>query len=454
MQPIALQDLPQITGGSFQYPASGEVTAVSTDTRTIAPGCLFVALKGERFDGNDFAGKALAQGASCVVVSRAGDYSGPALLVEDTRLALGQIAAAYRARFAPFLVGVTGSVGKTSTKEMIYTVLSHRFCTMKTEGNFNNDIGLPHTLLRLEPEHEAAVIEMGMSNLGEISYLSKLCRPQVGVITNVGVSHLENLKTRDNILKAKLEILDGMEETAPLLLNVDNDKLSEACKTLGRPVITFGIEQQADIMAKNAVSLDSSTTFDIVTEGKCYHAEIPALGIHNVYNALAAFGVGRLAGMEPEEILAAYPQYQNAGMRQKLMEADGIRILADCYNASPDSMKSSLSVMGSMRCSGKRYAVLGDMLELGETTKQLHYEVGVLAASMGIDRLFAYGPLSAEMVKGAEASGLAASHFTEMDDLIAALRDTLRPGDAVGFKASRGMKLERAIEALFPQKDG
>lgn len=447
---MTLEEIKTAVGGHFLQEGTGTVTAVCTDTRKITPGCLFVALRGERFDGNDFAGQALLEGAAAALVSREMPLPGPAILVEDTRLAFGRLAAAYRDRFSPVVVGVTGSVGKTSTKEMIYTVLNHHFPTMKTEGNFNNDIGLPHTLFRLEPQHRAAVIEMGMSALGEISYLTRLCRPTLAVITNVGVSHLENLKTRDNILKAKLEILEGMAPDAPLFLNADNDKLAEAIPALGSRVRTFGIEQPAEITAKAVRQGESSISFVICAEGKEYPAVLPVLGIHNVYNALAAFGIGRMVGMEPEEICGAFASYQNAGLRQKLLEQDGVRILADCYNASPDSMKSSLSVMGSMACTGKRYAVLGDMLELGTETKVLHYGVGQLAAACGLDGVFGFGPLAAEICRGAKDAGIPAEHFETLEALCEAIRRRVRPGDAIGFKASRGMRLERAIETVFP----
>lgn len=450
MQSITLDWIKQAVDGRWLTEGSGTVSEVCTDTRKIRPGCLFVALKGERFDGNDFANEALAQGAACVLVSREMALDGPAIWVPDTRLAFGTLSAAYRAQFSPVVVGVTGSVGKTSTKEMIWTVMNHHFRTMKTEGNFNNDIGLPHTLFRLEPEDRGAVIEMGMSARGEISYLTKLCRPTMGVITNIGVSHLENLKTRENILKAKLEILDGMAPDAPLFLNADNDMLAKAIPTLGDRVVTFGIEQPADLTARAIQTGESDLSFEIVEDGKAYPAVLPVLGVHNVYNALAAFGVGRAIGMTPEEICEAFADYQNAGLRQKLMESNGVRIMADCYNASPDSMRSSLSVMGTIACTGKRYAVLGDMLELGEQTKEMHYEVGRMAAQSGVDAVFGFGPLAEEICRGAKDAGIAAHHFTDVDALCEALSDTLQTGDAVGFKASRGMRLERVIQKLFP----
>lgn len=451
MQMMTLGEIAAAVGGTLSGAADTVVTAVCTDTRTIGNGCLFVPIQGERFDGHDFLDAAFAAGASAALSSRHSETDKPIVYVKDTRLAFGALSAYYRNRFSMPLVGVTGSVGKTSTKEMIATVLEGRGQVLKTAGNFNNDIGLPHTLFGLSQEDTAAVIEMGMSDLGEISYLTSLARPTIGVITNIGVSHLENLKTRENILKAKLEILDGMDETAPLILNADNDLLRGVVEQLGSRVWSFGLEYPAMVRAENIEQVEDQTHFVIYYKNSPYAATLPTIGLHNVYNALAAFLVGIAVGMKPAEIIARFACYQNAGLRQKLLQADGIKIVADCYNASPDSMQSALSVIEQLSCSGKRYAVLGDMLELGTDSPQLHEQVGCMAAGKNLAQVFCYGERAKAIAKGVEQAGGAAVCFTDAETLAQALRNTLQPGDAVIFKASRGMRLEQVMELAFPQ---
>lgn len=451
MQRMNLKEIAAAVGGTLQGAADTVVDMVCTDTRTIGQGSLFVPIKGERFDGHDFLLQAFDAGAAAALCSENIRTDKPIVYVEDTRLAFGALSGSYRKRFDIPLVGVTGSVGKTSTKEMISTVLEGRGQVLKTAGNLNNDIGLPHTLFGLSGQDTAAVIEMGMSALGEISYLSRIAQPTIGVITNVGVSHLENLKTRDNILKAKLEILDGMAPDAPLILNADNDKLREAIPLLGARVRTFGIDSDAQITAQNLEQVEDCTRFVIYYNSKSYQAEIPTIGIHNVYNALAAFLVGIEVGMEPADIIAQFPRYRNAGLRQKLMEADGVKIIADCYNASPDSMRSSLQVIQSVACSGKRYAVFGDMLELGKTSEQMHYQVGSQAARSGLDTVFCYGERAAHLARGVKDAGGIAVHSTDPEVLAAEIQKQVIAGDAIIFKASRGMRLEHIMEMAFPK---
>lgn len=451
MQSMTLKEIATAVGGTFQGAADTAVYTVCTDTRNIVPGCLFVPIQGERFDGHDFLEQAFEAGAAAALCHKNMRIDKPIVYVKDTRLAFGALSGYYRNRFSFPVVGVTGSVGKTSTKEMIATVLEGRGEVLKTAGNFNNDIGLPHTLFGLSEKNTAAVIEMGMSDLGEISYLSRLTKPTIGVITNVGVSHLENLKTRDNILHAKLELLDGMAPETPLILNADNDKLREAIPLLGSRVRSFGIEQEAEIKAGQVEQVEDCTRFVIYYNNNNYPAEIPTIGIHNVYNALAAFWVGIEVGMEPEEIVARFCFYENAGLRQKQIETDGVKVIADCYNASPDSMQSALSVIQSIHCTGKRYAVLGDMLELGETSSDLHYAVGTQAASGKLETVFCYGQQAAEIANGVTAAGGKAIHSVDADELAEAIRAVVRPGDAIIFKASRGMRLEGIMKAVFPK---
>lgn len=428
-----------------------EITNICIDTREVVPGSLFVAIKGERFDGHDFIPKAFELGAAAAVSHKVMEASGPLLLVHNTRKALLELGGWYRSRFDLFVAAVTGSVGKTSTKEMIDTVLSAQFKTLKTEGNLNNEIGLPKTLFRLDSSYEAAVIEMGMSGFGEISRLSKAAQGSVGVITNIGVSHIEKLGSRENICKAKLEILDGLKPGAPLVLNGDDDLLN-AIEPEDHPVIRYGIQNKAvDIRAEQIKQAGTETLFDLLFAGKCYQARIPVLGNHHVMNALAAFAVGIQAGMRPETIVAALPGYQPSGMRQKIVDCRGIMVIEDCYNASPDSMRASLGVLKMLDVPGKRAAVLGDMLELGRYSERAHREVGRMAAENGVDFLLCVGPEARFIAEEGQKSGRIPTcrWFPDKEELADWLRRNLAAGDAVLFKASRGMKLEEIISAFY-----
>ncbi|MDF2567779.1 MAG: murF, partial [Oscillospiraceae bacterium] len=343
--------------------------------------------------------------------------------------------------------GITGSVGKTSTKEMIYYVLSQKYKTLKTQGNLNNEIGLPMTLLNLDRSYQAAVIEMGMSNRGEISRLSLTACPNIGVITNIGVSHIENLGSRENILKAKLEILDGIIDDSPIVLNADDDMLSTVDEFLQREIIFYGINNpEADIRAVDIVQQNMTTEFDIVYYGNKVKARIPAIGIHNVYNALAAFCVGLIGEVDVADIIKGIASYKPAGMRQNVVVKEGVTVIEDCYNASPDSMKAALNVLSEIDTQGKRFAVLGDMLELGEVSEKLHFDVGVLASESKADVLVCYGEQARHIAQGAVSNGMTnVLAFDDKEDVSNYLKQNVKFGDAVLFKASRGMKLEEVI---------
>ncbi|MCD7959253.1 MAG: UDP-N-acetylmuramoyl-tripeptide--D-alanyl-D-alanine ligase [Ruminococcus sp.] len=427
---------------------------MSSDTRDLPKGCLFVALKGDRFDGHDFVEKAIAAGAVAAVTERQIGTL-PCLVVEDTGRALLDIGAFYRQKFSPILVGITGSVGKTTTKEMVACVLASQYETLKTQGNLNNEIGMPKTLMRLETQHEAAVIEMGMSHFGEISRLSRAARPMIGVITNIGYSHIENLKTQEGILQAKLEILDGMEEDAPLVVNGDDKLLSPLKRELFRPVITYGMyHAKADVQAVDIVRKPHSTMFSILTPvGKKYPVTLPCAGEHNIMNALAAFCVGRFAGIEPEQICQTLKNYQTVGLRQNIYRRGAYTIIADYYNASPDSMKAALSVLHDLPCKGRHIAVLGDMLELGEMSRQLHTLVGEMVAEFEVDALFCYGKESFYLAQRAAMQEIPVYHTDDKRELCRVIRQFLRPEDAILFKASRGMHLEDCISVIFEHEE-
>lgn len=433
-----------------ECPAEKEITEISTDTRNLPEGCLFVAIRGERFDGHDFIPNAIEAGSAAAMSDHAVDGC-PCIVVDDTRKAYLELSGYYRRKFSPILVGVTGSVGKTTTKEMIALVLSEKYNCMKTQGNFNNEIGLPRTLFGMDSTHEAAVIEMGMSDFGEISRLTKAAAPTIGVITNIGFSHIENLKSQEGILKAKLEILDGMSENAPLIVNGDDAHLVPLRESLSRKVYLFGIDNEnCDYRAENISETDGVTAFDICYDGKSCHAEIPCVGRHNVLNALAAFCIGRLSSMTEIEIISALKKYQPDAMRQNIVKKGDYTVIIDCYNASPDSMKASLGVLSGMKSEGRKIAVLGDMLELGEASEKLHRLVGGYVKDAKPDMLFCYGKDSEYIVKDSNVPAAFSDDKAVLTNLI---RDYMKPGDVLLFKASRGMKLEEIIDSLFNQEE-
>ena len=289
MEDLTLYEIVKAVEGSYGYPSTEIISSVSTDTRKITKGCVFIALRGDKFDGHDFVKQAIEFGAVAAITEKPVEGV-KCIIVDNTKKALADLARYYRSRFNPILVGVTGSVGKTTTKEMIALVLSGKYLTLKTEGNFNNEIGLPHTLLNLTSEHEAAVIEMGMSDFGEISMLSQISRPSIAVITNIGYSHIENLGSREGILKAKLEIIDGTSHDAPLILNGDDDMLANLKDEVNRDIVFYGINNpNVDVRATDIEIKDGVTTFVITYWGKTISAKLNCVGMHNVLNALAAF---------------------------------------------------------------------------------------------------------------------------------------------------------------------
>lgn len=435
--------------GLPQMQAQATLADVCTDTRKIQPGSLFVCLRGERFDGHSFASQAAQLGAAALLVDHPVDADVPQLVVTDTGKALLQLAGWYRRRFQLPVVGLTGSVGKTTTKEFIALVLGAKYNTLKTQGNLNNEIGVPQMLFRLEDSHTAAVIEMGMNHFGEISRLTRAVAPTVGLITNIGVSHIENLGSRAGILQAKLEILEGMAPDAPLIVNIDNDML-RTVKLGDRPLLTFAIDDQsADFTATDIAEQGSTTTFTVHHSTFTQPVTIPTVGIHNVYNALAAMAVGYVTGVNPAAAASALANYVPAGMRQNLVQVGGVQVIEDCYNASPDSMRAALQTLGKLPVH-RRYAVLGAMLELGDYAKEAHTQVGKMAAENGIDGVLAYGADAAYIVEAAKQAGLEnARLFDTKEALAQSLAQQVQPGDGVLFKGSRGMHLEDVMHTVY-----
>lgn len=435
--------------GLPQMQAQATLADVCTDTRKIQPGSLFVCLRGERFDGHSFASQAAQLGAAALLVDHPVDADVPQLVVTDTGKALLQLSGWYRRRFQLPVVGLTGSVGKTTTKEFIALVLGAKYNTLKTQGNLNNEIGVPQMLFRLEDSHTAAVIEMGMNHFGEISRLTRAVAPTVGLITNIGVSHIENLGSRAGILQAKLEILEGMAPDAPLIVNMDNDML-RTVKLGDRPLLTFAIDDQsADFTATDIAEQGSTTTFTVHHSTFTQPVTIPTVGIHNVYNALAAMAVGYVTGVDPAAAASALANYVPAGMRQNLVQVGGVQVIEDCYNASPDSMRAALQTLGKLPVH-RRYAVLGAMLELGDYAKEAHTQVGKMAAENGIDGVLAYGADAAYIVEAAKQAGLEnARLFDTKEALAQSLAQQVKPGDGVLFKGSRGMHLEDVMHTVY-----
>ncbi len=446
MIPLMLKEVSAVLGCTCGE--DKQVLNICTDTRKITQGSLFIALTGERFDGHDFVESAFEKGAVAAVCSRPVEANGEIFTVENTGKALLDIAAYYRSLFSIPFVGITGSVGKTTTKEMVYAVLSEKYNTLKNEGNLNNEIGLPTTVFRLDSDYEAAILEMGMSDFGEISRLAAVAQPNVGIITKIGVSHIEHLGSREGILKAKLEILDGLKPGAPLIVNGDDDLLSTV-RLSDRRVVTFGIENsECDYRAVKISRNGYSTSFTVLFEGGSQDVTIPTVGIHNVYNALSAFASGVYLGVKPESAANGLSKYVTSGMRQNVRCFNGITLIEDCYNASPDSVRAAIEVLAGMEAGTKTF-VFGDMLELGDISEQAHREVGELIASKGIDRFYTYGEMAAVAAREAQECGAGCvKAFNDKHQLAEQLKSTLKSSDAVLFKASRGMKLEEVIKSF------
>lgn len=444
MKKQRLSQIASVLGATYNVDA--EFDSVCIDTRKITKGCLFICIKGERFDAHQFANEALELGASAVMIHTDIEPNGAYIRVDDTSSAMLKLAGYYRSQFDIPVVGLTGSVGKTTTKEFTHLVVSAKYNAIKTQGNLNNEIGLPQMLFQIDSTTEAAVIEMGMNHFGEISRLTRATLPTVALITNVGVSHIENLGSREGILKAKLEICEGLSEGSPLILNADNDMLSTVKDSKHR-VIFYGVDN-GDLRAVNIKQNDNSTEFDVEYYGKSQHIKIPTIGIHNVYNALAAFTVGYVLDIEPQLCANALEGYVPAGMRQRVTQVGGIKSIEDCYNASPDSMRASIKALADIK-GNKKIAVLADMLELGEYSREAHLSVGNMVGENKIDILLAYGNDAKYYVENAKAGGVEAYLFDDKQALADKLLQCASSGDVVLFKGSRGMKLEDIINTVY-----
>ena len=446
---ITLRQAAQWCGGQVEEKYA-DVTfyGASNDTRTLQPGQLFVALKALR-DGHDFVDAAFEKGAAAVLCSRVdGDY--PAIVVKDTRIALGDIARHERQRLGVKVVGITGSVGKSTTKEMIACVLDGSFLISKTPANHNNDIGMPLAVLAMPDSTEVAVLEMGMNHFREIAYLAGIAKPDVAVIINIGTMHIEHLGSQEGILRAKLEILEGMEPGGKVLLNGDDRLLWNYGKNATVPITYFGASnQECGVRATDVKEENGQLSMMVEYEGGKFPLVLPLEGTHYVSDALAAVSVGLSVGIAPEQIAERLAHFRNMEGRQEIFEAKGCTIIKDCYNAGPESMAAALTVLGNRP--GRHIAVLGDMLELGTSTQAEHYRVGRLAAEKA-QVVLAYGPNADRVVSGAVTGGMSPNYaraFNDRNHMATTLKQMVRFGDVILFKGSHGMKMELVLEQFL-----
>lgn len=425
------------------------ISGVSTDTRTIEPGMLFIPIRGENFDGHKFIDKAIENGAAAVLTELGGEYSVPAVRVEDTRRAMGRLASYYLNKLNIPTVAITGSVGKTTTKDMVASVLAKRYNVYKTQGNLNNDIGVPLTVFALKPYHTAAVIEMGMNHFGEISYLTSIVKPDVALITNVGVSHIENLGSREGILKAKCEIFEGLKSDGTAIVNGDDDMLSTLRGSL-KGLVMFGTNTSLDWYADN-IRERGLEGIDCTIHGNgssvCFDVSISVPGRHMVLNALAAAAAGYALGMSAEEIKAGIEDFKPTKMRMDIIHSGDLTIINDAYNSNPVSAMAAVDVLAAEE--GVRCAVLGDMFELGSFAPKLHYELGEYTAKKGIDIIVAVGELSRELYEGAkQVRNKNVYYFKTQEDFLENIDSIIHGKMTVLVKASRGMKFEKTTEKL------
>ena len=452
MKELTLKKLAAWCGGDVD-PAweNVKVTGTQIDSRLVREGDLFIAIPGEKVDGHDFRAKAREAGAAAALVSRRMDDPLPQILVLDTVLAYGDIARSYREEAAVDVVAITGSVGKTTTKEMIACVLAGKYRVSKTQGNHNNNLGLPITILEMPADTQEAVLELGMNHFGEMHYLTEIAKPNVVVITNIGTMHIEHLGTREGILKAKLEIMDGIQPDGIAVFNGDEPLLWNLREGKHKRIY-FGIENdQCDVVAEDVKQMDGGVYFIARGLGQRFHVYVPQEGQHTVYNALAAIAVGLLRGVSPDSIQYQLGIFHNTGMRQRIFEENGFTIIEDCYNAGPESMEAALKVLKEHKAEGRRIAVLGDMLELGSRTMAEHYRVGRLAAQAA-QLVLAYGKDSQRIITGAITGGMSAKcavHYDSQEEMASSLKRLARPGDVLLFKGSRGMRMEKVLEMFL-----
>ncbi len=460
MEIMTLANIAKACGGRlFPDDASQkEASGLVMDSRLVQSDNIFLASVGERVDGHNFIDEVFEKGALAVICEKAPIHSeGPYILVDDSLQALKDIAAWYRSQLSVKVVGITGSVGKTSTKEFISSVLARKYKVLKTEGNYNNEIGLPLTILKITGEHEVAVLEMGINHFGEMHRLSKMAQPDICVITNIGQCHLENLGSRQGILKAKSEIFDFMREDGRVCINGDDDMLATLKEIKGKKPVRFGLHQGNDIIATDIVNKGLfGSSCNIYTGDQAFTVEVPLPGSHMILNALAATAVGTLLDVAGDQIIEGIKAVKPVGGRSNIIRHESYTVIDDCYNANPLSMKAALDLLSM--ADTRKVALLGDMGELGANEAELHTNVGKYAVSSGVDLLVCVGKLSQHMFEGATATrekntaSLAGQqeilYFETRDALINSLPDILMQNDTVLVKASHFMGFEQVVSAI------
>jgi UDP-N-acetylmuramoyl-tripeptide--D-alanyl-D-alanine ligase len=451
---LALSKIAEFTSATGDFPRAEVVQGYSIDSRTVARGELFFAVKGERLDGHDYVNAALEKGAAAAVVQKAELHRYPdktrLLAVDDTLVALQTLATAVRKLWGKPLVGVTGSAGKTTTKESIAHVLGVRFRVLKSEGNFNNHFGLPLMLLKLEPEHDVAVIEMGMSHAGEIRALAKIAQPEIGVVTNVAPVHLEFFDSLAGIARAKYELIESLPASGTAVLNADDEYVSQFGRDFKGKVVTYGTRVTAglhiDVRAENVQTRGAEgSEFDVVLAGGREHARLPLVGEHNILNALAAVAVGLARGLQPAEAVGSLATLTPPDKRGQVLQLGNITVINDCYNSNPKALHAMVDALAAMKA-GRRIVVAGEMLELGPAGAEMHRAAGRHIAEKRIDVLLGVRGLAQGMVEGARLAGAHAEFVATPEDAGEWLAREVHDGDVVLLKASRGVKLEKALE--------
>lgn len=466
MPEFTLEEIIKATNGRLATGRSElRITGVSIDSRSLVPGDVFFALKGSNFDGHTFAATAAEKGAAAIVSQQELElpaaWPGAVIRVSDTLQAYGDLARYHRQRYACPVIGITGSNGKTTTKELIAAVLREKYNVVKTEKNYNNEIGLPQTLFKMDGTTEAVVVEMGMRGRGQIAYLASLAQPTIGVITNIGVTHLELLGTQEAIAAAKEELIQGLPPSGLAVLNGDDPLVIPMAARFAGESLFYSLEKPDTsghtALALYLVAAATEGDHEVVTvDGRWGRFEfaLPLLGRHNIANALAALVVGLALGLTRDEAVRGLKQVGPVEKRLRKIEIGGITVLDDTYNASPPSVQAALAVLSQLKHPGRKIAVLGDMLELGTMAREAHQQIGELTATYGCAALFAYGPLSVATKEGAARKGVDARHFATKDELWAELKNYLMPGDAVLFKGSRGMAMETLVEKVIAHHEG
>lgn len=454
MKKLTIKEIVSACNGEFMGDSSlldHEIVGITNDSRKVKQDFLYVPIKGERFDGHDFIKSSYDNGAICVLSENILDKGISYIKVDDSFQAFKDIAEYYRGLFDVKVIAITGSVGKTTTKEMIYSVLSQKYNVLKTQGNFNNEIGLPLTLFNLEEEHDIAVVEMGMNDFGEISRLSKIARPDMCVITNIGYSHVGHLKSREGVFKAKTEIFDFLKADGIAYLNGDDDMLY-TLKEKRENSVFYGFDRHNDVISDDIkIHGYNGTDCRVVLPNDSVDIHIDMPGRHLIYAAMVAAVIGHDLGVDNHQIREGVKSFSPVSKRMDIIETGEITIINDVYNASPESVRAAIDVL--CYSDTRKVCILGDMFELGDYAPKLHREVGEYAAKKGIDLVICAGEMAEFISKGCIENGGTSVWFEDQKSMILKLPELIKDGDAILVKASRGMAFEKTVEALKEQNN-